>query len=222
MSRLGLIVMPLFAFTLPSALLLVGQISFTLYVLLSFIVVARYAARKIAVRRLIDGRAAPLSLSIPPAGEWLFIFNVLALLFVESALYRIVALTAVVIFLLADRRLTQDKQTVPRAGAWLFILNVLALLFTRSPLYMVLIVLGQAVLLLENRRTAQKQFGLERLSLDQVAQWSILICGAVIVLAAPLMQIFEVALDALHLSHPEQPSVEVFRQAQQPSQIFDF
>ena len=43
-----------------------------------------------------------------------------------------------------------------------------------------------------------------------------------VVLAAPLMQIFEVALDALHLSHPEQQSVEVFRQVQNPSQIFDF
>jgi membrane protease YdiL (CAAX protease family) len=214
--------MTLFALALPSTLMFVGQATFTLYVLLSFVVVARYAARKIMAGRLIDGRAAPVKLSIPPSGQWLFNFNVVAILFVQSPYYVVVALTAIIIFLAVDERLVKDHFSLQRAGAWLFIANVIALLLTQSPLYMLLIVIGQAVLLAENRRTAQRQFGLERLSLAQLTTWSLLICGAVIVLAAPLMQIFELALDALHLSHPEQQSVEVFRQVTRRSQIVDF
>jgi membrane protease YdiL (CAAX protease family) len=83
-------------------------------------------------------------------------------------------------------------------------------------------VIGQAVLLLENRRIALKQFGLERLSSAQLIQWSVVISGAVVVVAAPVMQLFELLLDMLHLSHPEQQSVEVFRQVTRASQIIDF
>jgi len=214
--------MSLFALTLPSTLMFVGQATFTLYVLLSFVVVALYAAKKIAAGRLVDGRAAPLKLSIPPAGQWLFNFNVVAIMFVPSSIYVVVALTAIVVFLLADKWLARDEFGIQRAGAWLFICNVLALLLTQSPFYMLLIVIGQGVLLAENRRTAQRQFGLERLSVAQLVKWSLLICGAVIVLAAPFMQIFEYIFDAMHLSHPEQQSVEVFRQVTKPSQVIDF
>jgi membrane protease YdiL (CAAX protease family) len=37
-----------------------------------------------------------------------------------------------------------------------------------------------------------------------------------------VMQIFELAFDVLHLAHPEQQSVEVFRQVKRTSQIIDF
>jgi membrane protease YdiL (CAAX protease family) len=214
--------MTLFALTLPSSLLTVGQLTFTLYVVFSFIVITRYTARKVAAGRLVDGRAAPMSLSIPPSGNWLFVFNVVTMMFVNSAIYRAVALAAIIVFLAADKMFAKDDHGLARAGAWLFIANVLALLVTMSPLYMLLIVIGQAVLLLENRRIALKQFGLERLSSAQLIQWSVVISGAVVVVAAPVMQLFELLLDMLHLSHPEQQSVEVFRQVTRASQIIDF
>jgi len=224
--------MSLFALALPSTLMFVGEGTFTLYVLLSFVAVALYAAKKIAAGRLINGRAAPFGLSIPPAGQWLFNFNVVAIMFVPYPLYVVVALTAILIFLLVDKKLATDEYGVQRAGAWLFIANVLALLYAQSPFYMLLIVIGQGVLLAENRRTAKKQFGLEKLSVAQLVQWSLLISGAVVVLVAPLMPLFDFVLDTLRpllpqayqnlLAHPEQQSVEVFRQVTRPSQIIDF
>jgi membrane protease YdiL (CAAX protease family) len=214
--------MTLFALTFSSSLLLLGETTFTFYVLCSFVAVAKCTLRKQAAGRLVNGRAAPMSLSIPPAGGWLFAYNVLALVFAQSALYLLAMLTALMIFWAVCRRRGRDKNIVPRAGAWLFIVNVIALLWLQSPLYMVLIVMGQAVLLLENRRTAQEQFGLDRLTGAQLVKWSILICGAVIVVIAPVMQLFQLTFDALHLAHPEQESVEVFRQVKGASRIIDF
>jgi len=211
-----------FALTFSSALLLMGEGAFTLYVLCSFVAVAKCALRKQAAGRLVNGRAAPMPLSIPPSGAWLFAYNVLALVFARSALYLVALLTALAIFWAVGKRVAKDKNILPQTGAWLFIVNVIALLSLQSPLYMVLIVMGQAVLLLENQRTAQEQFGLDRLTAAQLVKWSVLICGAVIVAVAPVMQVFQVTFDALHLAHPEQQSVEVFRQVKRTSQIVDF
>ena len=224
--------MSLFALTLPSTLMFVGQATFTLYVLLSLVAVSLYAARKIAAGRLINGRAAPLALSIPPSGQWLFAYNVLSLLVslvfalvlqqLVLLFYVAAMLTLLMIFWAASQRLAKPKNILPQTGAWLFIVNVCALLWLQSPSFMVLIVMGQSVLLLENRRTAQEQFGLERLTVFQLVQWSLLVCGAVVVLVAPVMQLFEFTYDALHLAHPEQQSVEVFRQSKSSSLIIDF
>ncbi len=214
--------MSLFALSLPSSLMFVGETTFTLYVLLSFVIIVRYTSRKISTGRLINGRAVPLSLSIPPSGVWLFNFNVVAILFVQSTSYVVLALAAIILFLSADGRLGQDRHSLNRAGAWLFIANVMALLFTGSPYYMLLIVIGQAVLLLENNRTAEQQFGFARLSAPQLLRWSVIISGAVVVVATPAMQLFELALDALHFSHPEQQSVEDFRQVRQTALLIDF
>jgi membrane protease YdiL (CAAX protease family) len=210
------------AHSLSSSLMFVGETTFTLYLLLSFIAVVRYATRKISTGRLINGRAAPHSLSIPPSGVWLFNFNVVAILFVQSTTYVILALAAIILFLSADGRMGQDRHSLNRAGAWLFIANVMALLFTGSPYYMLLIVIGQAVLLLENNRTAEEQFGFSRLSGRQLLSWSIIISGAVVVVASPVLDLFEMTLDALHFSHPQQQSVEDFRQVHQAARLIDF
>jgi hypothetical protein len=214
--------MMLFALTFSSSLLLVGEAAFTLYVLCSFVAVAKCTLRKYAAGRLGNGRAAPMSLSIPPSGGWLFAYNVLALGFARSMLYLVVMVTVVAIFWAVSKRVAKDKNILPQAGAWLFVVNVTALLWLQSPLYMVLIVMGQAVLLLENCRTAQDQFGLDHLTGLQLVKWSVLICGAVIVVAEPVMLLFQVTFDALHVAHPEQVSVEVFRQVKSPSQIINF
>ena len=214
--------MMLFALTFTSSLMVVGEAAFTLYVLFSFVAVAKCTLRKFAAGRLVNGRAAPMPLSIPPAGGWLFAYNVLALGFARSVLYVVVMLTLIAIYWAASKRLAKDKNILPQTGAWLFVVNVIALLWLQSPLYMVLIVMGQAVLLLENRRTAQEQFGLDHLTGQQLVKWSVLICGAVIVVAEPVMLLFQVAFDALHVAHPEQESVEVFRQVKSTSQIIDF
>ena len=214
--------MTLFAITMPASLLLVGELAFTLYVLLSFVAVTKCTLRKNAAGRLINGRAAPMSLSIPPSGAWLFAYNVLALIFAQSLLYLGVMMTAIVLFWAVAKRRVKGATILPQMGAWLFIFNVCVLLWIQSPLYMVLIVMSQAVLLIENNRTAQAQFGLNRLTSLQLVKWSVLICGAVVVVDAPVLQISQIVFDLLHLSHPEQESVEVFKQVTRRSQIVDF
>lgn len=200
--------------------LLVG-LAFLLYVLLSLVAVAAYTTKKVRTNRLVDGKRAPLCFPIPPAGEWLFALNVLALVFVQSIVYVALILAALLILFLWNRRLP-GRGLVPQAGGWLFILNVLLLLLLQSPLYMMLVLSSLAFLLLESRRTARRQLGLARLTARQLISWSLLICGAVVAVEAPLMQALELIMNAAHLPHPEQPSVESFREFTRTSQILDF
>jgi membrane protease YdiL (CAAX protease family) len=73
-----------------------------------------------------------------------------------------------------------------------------------------------------NGRTWEEQFGLRRLPASKIIAWSLLICGAVIFVEMPLTLVVERALDAIHLPHPEQQSVEIFRQLDRPSEILLF
>jgi membrane protease YdiL (CAAX protease family) len=198
------------------------EVTFILYALLSFIAVSTYAAKKIRAGRLINGRAAPRPFSIPPAGAWLFGINMAALLVMPSVLYIIAVLGGLLLVCAIDGQRAQGRALLPQAGGWLFALNILTLLLMQSPLYMVLVVAGLVVLLFECGRTARQQFGLARLTASQLVRWSLLICGAVIVVVSPLMGLLNFVLNAVHLSHPEQQSVETFRQFTRPSQIFDF
>ena len=109
-----------------------------------------------------------------------------------------------------------------QAAGWLFILNVLFLLFIQSPYFMILTVAGQAFLLLEGGRTAREQFGLERLALSKLAKWSILICGAVILVEVPLTEIINEAMTLLKVPHPQQESVETFSHLRKASDILAF
>ena len=111
---------------------------------------------------------------------------------------------------------------VPSFPGWIFVLSVLSLLFLQSPLYLIIVVAGVAVFLLENQRTAQDQFGLTRLSAWNLFKWSLLICGAVIFVEVPLTKLVDIAMTAIHLPHPDQQSVVVFRQFQKASQIGAF
>lgn len=106
--------------------------------------------------------------------------------------------------------------------AAIFLCTVILLLAVQSIFYAVVVLLGISVVLIENRRTAAEQFGFRRLTLRQLAIWSILICGAVIFIEAPLSQLMVTLLDMFHLPHPEQASVEMFKTMDRPSVIVLF
>ena len=217
--------MPLAIATPPAVregLYLLAQGSFALYALFSLVVVAAYVVKKARTRRLIDGRASPLPLAVPPAGPWMFAFNVVSLLFVPSAYYVSTMVALLLLALVADRKLTRDRSMLARLGAWLFVVNIFALLLMQSPLYMLIVVMSLTVLLLESGKTAAEQFGLERLSRLQLIRWSILISGAVVAVVAPLTQLYDIALDYLPYAHPEQKAVEIFRGLDKTSQIAEF
>jgi membrane protease YdiL (CAAX protease family) len=103
-----------------------------------------------------------------------------------------------------------------------FVLCVLVLLFSQSALYLILVTAGVACLLVAADRDPEKQFGLRRLSLATLLQWSFLVCGAVIFIELPLGWLLDRAFTALHFSHPEQESVQLFRRLATPGQIGGF
>ena len=105
---------------------------------------------------------------------------------------------------------------------WLFVILVLGLLFDQSILYMVVVVAGVSAFLWECDRTAIDQFGLDKVSIKRLLQWSVLICGAVVFVELPLSQIVDEVMNAVHIPHPDQESVEVFRHADRPAEIFAF
>jgi len=150
--------------------------------------------------------------------EWVFMLFAL-LSFLRVASY-------VTAQLKAGQLLKNEKSpvpfVVPGIGGWLLVFGVMALLFLQSALYMILVVLGVGVLMIVNHRTAEEQFGLERLPASKVFSWSLLIYGAVVFIEIPLIGIMEAVMNAIHLPHPEQQSVEIFRQLNQPSAIFNY
>lgn len=109
--------------------------------------------------------------------------------------------------------------TVSGKVGGLFALGVILLLFAQSPFYMVLVVTGLSIFLMESRRSAREQFGLARLTPAKILKWSLLVCGAVIFVELPLSQLVDRGMSAVHLPHPEQESVDLFRHANRPGEI---
>ncbi len=105
---------------------------------------------------------------------------------------------------------------------WLFAATVMLLLWAQSPLYMIVVTLGLTSFLVQMRRTANAQFGLDRLSAGRLVKWSLFACGAVVFLELPLSPMIDFVMTQIHLPHPEQQSVEDFRQYNDPVQILAF
>lgn len=150
--------------------------------------------------------------------EWVFmLFALLSFLYVASY---------VTAQLKAGQLIKSDRSPIPFAipgsAGWVLIAGVMVLLFLQSPFYMILVVLGVGVLMIVNGRTAEEQFGLGRLPVSTVAGWSLLIYGAIVFIEIPLSEIMEAAMNAIHLPHPEQQSVEIFRQLNEPLAIFQY
>jgi membrane protease YdiL (CAAX protease family) len=111
---------------------------------------------------------------------------------------------------------------MPALASWFFIASVVGMILLQSPLYAILVMVGIWGALMENRRSAQQQFGLNRLRPMRVITWSLLGFGAVMLVETPLTQFSAWALDVLQISHPEQQSVETFRQFNMLSTIVWF
>ena len=143
------------------------------------------------------------------------------------ALLSFLRVTSYVAAQLRNGQLLQNENSpmpfvVPGMVGWVFVSSVLALLFLQSVLYMILVMMGLSLLIILNGRTADEQFGFGRLSLSKLLTWSLLICGAVLFIEMPLTEVIEQAMNAIHLPHPEQQTVEDFKQLKQPAEIFGF
>jgi len=170
--------MTLFALTLSHAVRteLLGFVQglFILFVLVSFICVAGYAAKQIRAGRIFTSENAQPPLLMQPMVGWVFVCGVVALIYLQSSLYAI------------------------------------------------LVLMGMVGALVENGRTARIQFGLDRLKPSKALTWSLLVFGAVMLVETPLSQASAWVLDFYNVPHPEQQSVETFRQYNQSATIMGF
>jgi membrane protease YdiL (CAAX protease family) len=110
-------------------------------------------------------------------------------------------------------------QPVP---GWVFVACVVGLIYLQSALYAIVVMIGIAGAVVECGTTVRTQFGFDRVPIIRALSWSLFIFGAVMLVETPLMEASAWALDALHISHPEQQSVETFRQYSQASAIIKF
>jgi hypothetical protein len=101
---------------------------------------------------------------------------------------------------------------MPAMSGWFFVLSVVGLIYLQSPLYAIIVLVGTAGVLAENRRTAQAQFGLDRVKPSKALTWGLLVFGAIMLVETPLTQASTWVLDFCNVPHPEQQSVETFRQ----------
>jgi len=126
----------------------------------------------------------------------------------------------------AGRLLKNENTPLPLGisgmSGWLFAACVLDLIFLQSALYVVLVIVGTVGQLLESNRTPWEQFGLDRLRPARLLNWSLLVVGAVLLIEILLTETTGALLDALHVPHPDQQTVESFRQYNRPAVILEF
>lgn len=161
---------------------------------------------------------------ISPGYRKLFAFNFIFWLYALLSFLYVIGYMAGQI---RNRHLLRNENSpilfiIPGFSGFILIIGVLALLYMQYPYWMILAVLGVGALMVFNGRTAQEQFGLVRLSLAKLVAWSLLVCGAVVFIEIPLSKGMEDILTALRLEHPQQESVETFRQLNEPLQILAF
>ncbi len=121
---------------------------------------------------------------------------------------------------------------IQETPGWVFIACVLGLIYLQSALYAIVVMIGVAGAVVECGTTVRTQFGFDRVPIIRALAWGLFIFGAVMLVETPLMQASNWALDELdkwawalfkvHISHPEQQSVETFRQYSQASAIIQF
>ena len=110
----------------------------------------------------------------------------------------------------------------PPIVGWLLTLCVLGFIYLHSLLFPMFVLFGTAVVVLQNQRPWDVQFGLDRLPLRKVLTIAPLICGAVILVEAPIVELSTRVLDLLHVPHPDQESVQTFRTYNEASSIIEF
>jgi membrane protease YdiL (CAAX protease family) len=170
---------------------------------------------------------SPFALVAPPSvrsGELVILVQIAFVLYTLGSFIRVLAYASGEFRAggMTDNPRAPLPLKVSGIAGWLFIISVLGLLYVQSWLYLPLIVVGVSAFLIESGRTAREQFGLARVRAGLLLQWSLLVCGAVIFIELPLSQLVDWLMNAIHLPHPEQENVVIFRSFRQPGEIFSF
>jgi hypothetical protein len=110
----------------------------------------------------------------------------------------------------------------PAISAWLLIAITLGLIFLGSPLFSLVVMAITLAVVVQNRQTAEIQYGFNRLPLIRAQTYALLVFGAVMLVESPLSTGSDALLDFFKVPHPEEDSVESFRQLNQFSLILIF
>lgn len=100
----------------------------------------------------------------------------------------------------------------PAPAGWLFACCVLGLIYLQSILFPLVIMMGVISVVVQNQRTLDVQFGFDRLSVSKAITVALLVCGAVVLVETPIYDLSTEFLDCLRVPHPDQESVQTFRQ----------
>lgn len=152
---------------------------------------------------------------------------------VEATFIIFVVLSFVVVAAYTARQIARERLFAPEfspvpvvfhppLSGWVLIGCTLGLVILQSLYYPLVIMIGTGAVLLQNRRTVEIQFGFNRLPLIRAQAYALLVFGAVMLVESPLSSVSDWLFDILHLPHPEQESVENFRQLNEPWQILSF
>jgi hypothetical protein len=162
----------------------------------------------------------------PEARRVLFtVVKVTFLIFVTGSFVGVAAYTARQV---ARRRLLAPEfaplaiKFQPALYAWLLICIVLGLIFIGSPLFSLVVMILTLAVVVQNKQTAEIQYGFQRLPLIRAQAYALLVFGAVMLVESPLSSGSDWLFDFFRLPHPEEDSVENFRQLNSVSLIFLF
>jgi len=111
---------------------------------------------------------------------------------------------------------------MPHMAGWFFMISVLLLILLEPSLYALLVVMGVVGVLVENHRTFGVQFGFDRMKPLRTVKLIVFGFGAVMLVETPLSQASVWVLDIFHIAHPEQQTVETFRQFDKAPAIMGF
>jgi membrane protease YdiL (CAAX protease family) len=162
----------------------------------------------------------------PEARRVLFtVVKVTFLVFVTASFVGVAAYTARQI---ARRRLFAAEfaplpiKFQPPASAWLLICIILGLILLGSPLFSLVVMVLTFAVVMQNKQTAEVQYGFNRLPLIRAQAYALLIFGALMLVESPLSSGSDWLFDFFRLPHPDEDSVQDFRQLNQISLILIF
>jgi membrane protease YdiL (CAAX protease family) len=110
----------------------------------------------------------------------------------------------------------------PAVSGWLLIACILGLIYLQSTLFPLVVLAGTAAVVVQNRRSAELQYGFNRLPIIRAQAFALLVFGAVMLVEDPLTDLSDKIFDFFRLPHPEQDTVEMFRQFSGASDIMGF
>jgi len=110
----------------------------------------------------------------------------------------------------------------PPLSGWLLIACILGLIYLQSMLFSIVVLAATAAVVAQNRRSAESQYGFNRLPIIRAQAYALLVFGAVMLVENPLSNLSDWLFDFFHLPHPDQDTVEMFRQFNSATDILGF